>query len=98
MNSVTSPVSDEFWTKRVTRIFFATPFYLQLDEKKICCGGHSLIGVLSFKKHPESLTPVKQDIAMEAANFTLKFDEKNLLEYIEEIVIPAFTLKRTRRY
>lgn len=54
--------------------------------------------MLSFKKHPESLTPVKQDIAMEAANFTLKFDEKNLLEYIEEIVIPAFTLKRTRRY
>lgn len=41
---------------------------------------------------------MNQDIAMEAANFTLKFDEKNLLDYIEDIVIPAFTKKRTRKY
>lgn len=41
---------------------------------------------------------MKQDIAMEAANFTLKFDEKNLLDYIEDIVIPAFTKKRIRKY
>jgi hypothetical protein len=41
---------------------------------------------------------VDQDIAMEAANFTLKFDGKNLLDYIEDIVIPAFTTKRTRKY
>ncbi len=42
--------------------------------------------------------PVKQDIAMEAANFTLKFDKASLLDYVEEVVIPAFTAKRIRTY
>ena len=41
--------------------------------------------VLSSEKPSESRKPVKQDIAMEAANFTLKFDEKNLLDYIEDM-------------
>lgn len=41
---------------------------------------------------------MKRDIAMEAANFTLKFGGANLLDYLEEIVLPAFLGERVRRY
>ncbi|WP_202691859.1 hypothetical protein [Pseudomonas fluorescens] len=41
---------------------------------------------------------VTSNIAMEAANFTCKFGDKNLLDYFDDVVLPAFLEKRTRVY
>jgi hypothetical protein len=35
---------------------------------------------------------------LEVSNFTLKFGDKNLLDLVEEVVIPAFMHGHTRKY